>query len=79
MAHFPIPPGADATSKKAFEHFEKKFHGLTLPEAEIQFIINGIMKAQVPRDEERARKEQEKRKAQADRMRKMAEVRRRRF
>lgn len=77
MAKFPIPPGADEKTKKALAHFEEKFRCLTISESEVQFVINQIMKAQAPRDVERSRKEQQKRKEQADRIRRMAEYHRR--
>ncbi len=67
MKAFPIPIGADSKSEKAINAFQKKLGHLVISKQEIDFIIQGVMKAQEPRDKERAEKEKEKRQEKAAR------------
>lgn len=57
---WPIPAGADSTSTKHIEQMKRKLGHMVISPEEIQFIIDGIMKAQMPRDQERIQKKAEK-------------------
>ncbi len=76
MKSFPIPAGADSISTKAIKQFEQKLRHMMISKKEIQFIIDGVMKLQVPRDQERARKAEEKMRVAAERRRLRVQARR---
>lgn len=77
LKHFPIPENADTKSVKAIEHFKMKLEHTTITKPEIDFIIRGVMKAQEPRDRERAKKAAEKEREREEKQRRLAELRRR--
>jgi len=57
---FPIPPGADTKSKNAILAMQAKLGNMFISDEEIKKIIDGIMRAQAPRDQKKAEEKMKK-------------------
>jgi hypothetical protein len=75
MQYWSIPAGADKVSEKHIEQMKAKLGHMVITDAEIKFIIDGIMKAQVPRDLERIKKMRDKEEERARKKAALASMR----